>query len=179
MKNDKLSKEILEKALGFHLKGEIVDKKKGTYGIVFIVNQGESVHPRYVAYKTIETLEEFEEDKLENFVREARQWFRVKGHSLILTPFYITYFRSLPLICMPFCEMDLQTYLEKQEKLELIETLVFAAQILKGLMFAKSRDIEAHQDLKPGNILLDDLSEKFVGFPPKDVHPSISLSCIY
>uniref|UniRef100_A0A7C5YUF8 Protein kinase domain-containing protein n=1 Tax=candidate division CPR3 bacterium TaxID=2268181 RepID=A0A7C5YUF8_UNCC3 len=172
MKKEEHNKEILEAALGFHLKGKIVDKKKGTYGIVYIVEQ-EAV-PKYVAYKTIETPEkEIDKEKLKNFVREARQWFKAKGHPLILTPFFITYFRNLPLICMPFCEMDLQTYLEKQKKLKTLEALVFSAQILKALIFARGRGIESHQDLKPGNILLEDLSKKFVDFPSKDVHPSI------
>jgi len=172
MRNGKFAKEKIENVLlSFDLKGEIVDKKKGTYGIVFIVDHGESVYPRYIAYKTID--EQFKEKKLKEFVREARVWFKVKDHALTLTPFYIKYFKNFPLICMPFCEMDLQNYLEKHGRLKPIEALVFVAQILKGLAFAKTRGIEAHQDLKPRNILLEDLSKKFVDYPPKDADPAI------
>lgn len=171
MKNNRFNE--MEEILSLWLKGKIIDKKEGANGVVFVVDNGEGVIPRYVAYKTIKAFDKIEEDKLKNFVREAKQWFKVKGHELILTPFYITQFKNLPLICMPYCEMDLQTYLEKHGKLETVEALVFVAQILKGLIFAKNRGIEAHQDLKPKNILLEDLSKKFAGFPPRDVYMPI------
>jgi serine/threonine protein kinase len=172
MEKEDYDKKISEIILGFHLKGKILEKKKGTYGTIFKVEQeGE---PKYVAYKTIEIPEkEIDEEKLKNFVREAKQWFKVKGHPLILTPFFIIYFRNLPLISMPFCEMDLRTYLEEQEKLETLEALVFAAHILKALIYAKGRGIDSHQDLKPENILLEDLSKKFAGFLPENAHSSI------
>lgn len=172
MENKCLNKEGIEKMiLRVLLRGEIVDRKKGTYGIVYIVDQGEGVYPRYVAYKTID--EEYEKRKLEDFVREAKIWFKVKGHPLVLTPFFIRYFKTHPLICMPFCEVDLQTYLEKKGTLKPVETLVFTAQILKGLSFAQNRGIDAHQDLKPRNILLENLRKKFDGWPPEDVDSSI------
>jgi serine/threonine protein kinase len=160
---------IKDSILNLCLKGKIIEKKQGTYGVVFIVEQ--EALPRYVAYKTIQPtiLEQIDENKLKNFIREMKQWFKVKGHPLILTPYFITFVRKLPLVCMPFCEMDLYTYLERHGKLSAIESLIIAAQILKGLMFSKSNGIEAHQDLKPKNILLEDLSKKFVDFPPKDM----------
>lgn len=160
--------EIKNDLLGFFLKGKVIDKKKGTFGSVYIVQQQGS--PKYVAYKTIEKeLEKVENTQLEKFIHEIRQWFKVRGHPLILTPHYVTLYRGMPLICMPFCEMDLYTYLEKHGKLDVIEALVIVAQILKGLIFARSKGIEAHQDLKLQNVLLEDLSGKFVGFPPKDL----------
>lgn len=164
----KFSDDYIERlVLSLHLEGEIVDKKRGTYGTVYIVKK--ESFPRYVAYKTIQPdiLAQIDETKLERFIREMKQWFRVKSHPLILTPFYVTFVKRLPLVCMRFCEIDLGTYLEKQGKLSVIEGLVITAQILKALMFCKSKGIEAHQDLKPANILLEDLSNKFTGFPPE------------
>jgi serine/threonine protein kinase len=176
MENRKfISEKIKKTILGFHLKGKIIDEKEGTYGVVYIVDQGEKFSPRYIAYKTIKkTLEEkIEENKLKNFAREARIWFRAKGHALILTPFYITHFEEIPLICMPFCDKDLESYLRAKERLNYTETLVFTTQVLKALTFAEDRGIMAHQDLKPSNILLEDLSKKFKDFPPSNVHESI------
>lgn len=167
---------ILERELSFLLKGKIVDKKRGKYGVVLIVDQGEHVCPRYIAYKTID--EQIPESKQKNFERELRQWFVASGNVLILTPLYIRFFAGHPLVCMPFCEMDLQTYLEKKKVLGSIQALVFAAQILKGLIAAKNNGIEAHQDLKPRNVLLEDFLRRggltllnHFGTPAKDLGP--------
>jgi serine/threonine protein kinase len=151
--------------------GEVVAEKKGTYGVVYIVDFGEFTYPRMIAYKTFKPEHRrLSENQLDNFVREAWKWFQVKGHGLILTPFYIRHAAGVPLICMPFCGMDLQDYMEQRGTLDLVETLVLVAQILKALLFAEGRGIKAHQDLKPANILLEDLGAKFVGFPPEHVH---------
>jgi len=165
----KASAAWIEDLIGHHLKGEIIDKKQGTYGIVYIVKK--ESFPQYIAYKTIQAdiLQQVDEIKLENFVREIKQWFRVKSHPLILRPFYITFVKGLPFVCMPFCETDLQTYLEKRGKLSVVEALIITAQILKALMFCKNNGIEAHQDLKPTNVLLEDLSNKFEDFPSEDM----------
>ncbi|MDI6847010.1 MAG: hypothetical protein QMD23_02620 [Candidatus Bathyarchaeia archaeon] len=80
MKNGELFDERTKRiVLGLHLGGEIIDKKEGTYGTVFIVDQGESVVPRHVAYKTVRETEKVEDNKLKDFVRELKQWFKVKG----------------------------------------------------------------------------------------------------
>ncbi len=161
--------KIDEILLGFSLRGEIVEKKEGTLGIVYIVRQ--QGMPEYVAYKTIkdEALKGIEKDKIRKFVHEMRQWFKVKGHPLILSPHYITLYKRRPLICMPFCELDLRTYLEKRQKLDITESLILIAQLLKALTYAKKVGIESHQDLKPENILLKDLREKFADFPPRNM----------
>jgi serine/threonine protein kinase len=161
--------KIKDDLLSFFLLGKIIDQKKGTFGIVYIVEQ-EGL-PKYVAYKTVneKIMKEIEKTQLEKFIHEIRQWFKVRGHPLVLTPHYITIYKGIPLICMPFCEMDLRTYLEKREKLDFVESLVIVAQILNGLIFAQRNGIEAHQDLKPENVLLEDLSGKFFDFPPKDL----------
>jgi len=62
--------------------------------------------------------------------------------------------------------MDLQAHHKQEGNLDLVSVLVIAAQILKGLIHAKNFGIEAHQDLKPTNILLQDLSEKYANYPP-------------
>lgn len=172
MENKELNKEAIKrKILGLCLKGEIVDEQKGTKGIVYKVDLGQNAFPRYIAYKTLETLEEkIEEAKLKEFIHEAKIWFKAKSHPLIVTPLYITYFENIPLICMPFCDKDLKSYLCEKGKFDPIEALVYTAQILKALIFCESKGLEAHQDLKPGNVLLENLSKKFRGYPPPGVH---------
>lgn len=172
MENGDLNREKIKKTiLEFHLKGTIIDEKEGNSGIVYIVDKGENAVSPYIAYKTAKI--KVNKFKLKNFIREARIWFKAKGHALILTPFYITHFEDLPLICMPFCDTDLEAYLKEKGKLSLIETLVFTTQILKALIYAESKGITAHQDLKPANILLEDISKKFIGFSSLNVHESM------
>lgn len=151
------------------LKGKIIDKREGTIGIVYIVKQRGS--PEYIAYKTIkkEYLKNIEKIRLEKFIHEIRKWFKVRGHPLIITPHYVMLYEGMPLISMPFCELSLYEYLEKRKKLDVVESLIIIAQILKGLIYARSKGIEAHQDLKTQNVLLEDLSRKFVDFPPNDL----------
>ena len=161
--------EIEKIMLSIHLKGEIIGIKRGTYGAVYIVDQ--QAYPKYIAYKT--TKDEYDKNKLDAFIREIRVWFNVKGHPLILTPFYITNIGNRPLICMPFCEKTLRDYLNDRGSLKPVEALVIVSQILKGLIFARSKGIESHQDLKPENILLQDQSKKFVEWPPQNVDRSL------
>lgn len=54
--------------LSFHLKGDIVEKKKGTYGVVYIVKQ--NTIPQYVAYKT--TKEEHDAEKIKCFYQGSK-----------------------------------------------------------------------------------------------------------
>ncbi len=160
--------------LSIGLGGKIVKEIPGTKGIIYVVHMGAHTYPHHIAFKTIMIKEShIEEKQLNNFVREASKWFKLKGYSLIITPFYITVIDNIPFICMPYCEKDLKSYLEEKAYLDHIEMMVFAAQILKALIFAEERGIVAHQDLKPANVLLEDLSIKFPGFPPPDVHKSL------
>ena len=116
--------------------------------------------PKYIAYKT--TVETITGKGIEGFIREARRMFKASGHSLILTPYYITHVIERPLICMRYMKMSLRDYLHERKKLDLTESLVLIVQVVKGLLYLKERGISAHQDLKPENILLEDLS-KFYG----------------
>jgi len=56
-------------------------------------------------------------------------------------------------------EMSLREYLCKRGKLDEVEALSLGLQIAKGLLYLKSRGILAHQDLKPENVLLEDLNK--------------------
>jgi len=159
-----------EMILSSHIKGNIVEKKRGSYGVVYIVKRNgiQNAIPKYVACKT--TKDEYSSEKLNAFIRETKVWLKVRGYALILTPFYIINIKNRPLICMPYCEKTLRDYLNEHEKLSPIEALVIICQIIKGLLFAKNRGIEAHQDLKPENILLEDISKKFEDWLSKDVN---------
>lgn len=166
---------VTQKYLGYDItKGIVVETREGKKGIVLIVDNGEKVIPRFSAFKTIKIKDRHNDDKrISVFIKEAEKWHTISGYEYILPVLYIVQYKKRPLICMPYCDMDLRTYIEKRGQLDLIETLVFSTQILKALIYAKSKGINNHQDLKPENILLKDNSDKIYDFPPKGVHESV------
>ncbi|MED4046810.1 protein kinase, partial [Priestia aryabhattai] len=137
--------------------------------------QYENSQPKYVAYKVIKPPydKRINKRKMNEFIKESKKWFSVKGHPLIMTPLYIDFVDDLPTIAMPYCEMSLKDYIEKNNKFDVVESLIIVAQIIKGLIYLRENGIESHQDLKPANIMLKDLSKMFIDFPPQNVHPSL------
>lgn len=157
----------------FFLGGKVVEvKSTNKFFEVNIVKQ-DGTNPEFIAYKTIqsESTINIEKRKIESFTNEAKKWFSVKGHPLILSPLYIEFIDNLPVIAMQYCEANLSEYMASNEP-DVIESLIITAQILKGLIYLKENGLESHQDLKPANILLRDLSKIYSDFPPDNVHSS-------
>ena len=157
-------------------KGKILRTKKGRGGIIYIVERDS--HPKLVAYKTIQ---EFETNfslndpvDTERIDREVKNWVSFSGHPLIIRPHFIEIRKGFPLICMPYCKGDLTDFL--QEGLSLTGVVCLSMQVVKGMMAAKVRGMDHHQDVKLENLLYVDWSKKFRGFPPSDVDPSLSYS---
>lgn len=170
--------KLTVKYLGWNSKGYVVETRGGKKGLVLIVNIGSSTNPRYTAYKTLkdDVYSKLSDVRIEIFKKEIEKWFKISGYNYILSAKNIEYSdgkRRIPIIRMPFCEMDLRMFIKKRGKLDQIETIIFTLQILKGLIFAKNNGINSHQDLKPENILIRYIEEKFVDFPPEQVHESI------
>lgn len=57
--------------LSLHLKGKIICKRSGNSGTVYIVDHGENIYPRYLAYKTIKGT--FDPQKIQRFTRDIRK----------------------------------------------------------------------------------------------------------
>lgn len=147
--------------------GLVIETREGKKGIVLIVENLKSVEPKYIAFKTIKIKEDIiEKAKIDLFIQEAKNWYKVNGYMYILPALYIVRNKRLPLVCTPFCEYDLRNLLDKKNNLRINESLIFASQILKALIFAKQRGIRSHQDLKPENILIKDISNKYHDFDP-------------
>ncbi len=153
--------------LGFHLKGEIIEVKKGAYGIVYIVDHGKGVIPRYVAFKTINTQllqKSSSEEVFRQFFHEVQEWFKYGDYHWILHPFYIQSMKELPYVAMPFCATNLRNFINtcnRKSKNTISQILVLFIQISKGLLHAQQKGLVAHQDIKPENILLTDNSNSY------------------
>lgn len=160
---------LTEKYLGPYAKdGTVIEKYEGKKGIVLIVDNGKNISPRYIAFKTIKN--KYDKTRISIFIKEVKKWFGVSGYSLILPALYIVKYNNRPLICTPYCEMDLRQLIINKKKFNEIETIILISQILKALIFSKNRGIESHQDLKPENIMIRDLSKKYFDFPSKDLN---------
>lgn len=170
MDMDESLRTILELGL---FGGKIVDRREGRGGLIYIVEQ-ENCSPGRVAYKTVKEFENKPANRINGFIREARNWVDFSGHYSIVTPHFIKMYEGVPLVCMPYCDGDLRALIKL--KLDLISVINIGLQIVKGMMVANSRGMEHHQDIKPENILYSDLSLKFHGFPPSNVDPSARYS---
>ena len=155
----------------FVFRGKIVDTKRGRGGLIFIVQQAGSNSK--VAFKTVQEFEEQKLDNIERFNREAKNWFSISSHPMVITPFYIEKVNGFPLICMPYCEGDLRELIDSRPSLA--GTLILSIQIIKALLAAKARGMKYHQDIKPENILYQDLTNKFKGI----VEPDDDDACKY
>lgn len=145
-----------------NIKGKIIDTKSGASGAVYIVDNGENVIPRKVAFKSIR-VDKLDKNKKEYFLHECDLWFK-KSNSYLVKAFYPLIIDDLPFICMPYFESDLKSFMLQNDFTE-IEALVLATQISKALMEMQNIGIKYHQDFNPPNILLENLKEKSTGYP--------------
>ena len=154
-------KNYLEK---FVFRGEIIDTKRGRGGLIYLVKQNNSDHK--VAFKTVQEFESQQIENIERFNREAKNWFSISSHPMVIKPFYIENVNGFPLICMPYCDGDLRELID--ERPSLVGTVILSIQIIKSLLSAKARGMKYHQDIKPENILYKDLTKQFKGIIEPD-----------
>lgn len=156
--------------------------RTGHYGLVMIFNaeRGVSSSPRRVAVKTFRTDETvFERVKadqlLHNFNIEIRQWMRVPSHHNVLPALDLKFIpgfdkncnetESIPAVVMPYCNASLSDWLLQPAKYTSLDRCVAIGHLCNGLEWLRKFGIEGHGDLKPDNVLVSDLSERFEGIP--------------
>jgi len=161
--DDSTIKKILES----EFQGKIVNTYGSNSGKVFIVDQGENIYPRYIAYKSLKA---FNPDKIELFNKEIKKWFKSQN-SYLVKPFFIQTIMRDKYVCMPAFEGSLEELL--QNYFDLNTAYIYSLQIIKGVINLNYFGISHHQDLNPPNILFRDLSKYFKGFPCDKMHPSL------
>ncbi|MCC6005939.1 MAG: protein kinase [Thermofilum sp.] len=141
--------------------------RHGTGSIVLVFDtQG---FPKYVAFKTITLANLEDQGKLEVFLREIKRTLRAQGHPLIarVTGVIVVgvprgdYYAKFPVIVMRYYEQNLREYTLDKGVLGVDEALFIAIQVVKGLLYLREKGFLAHQDLKPENIFVKDISEEF------------------
>lgn len=138
---------------------------EGTLGLILIFHNPPETYPKRFAVKTVDPdrLSHKPTYKtLQRFCHELRHWIRYRHHPLILTPFFTAFVQKWPYVTMPYCESNLREYITLYDRTKNISEIVaLMVQLLEGICYASRRGLLAHQDLKPENVLLQDLREKF------------------
>lgn len=164
------SEQTLQAVVEAAFRGTVETTIDGASGRVFIMRNPPNTVPERYAVKTVlprATLRRPGDNAQIRFQREAEKWYRVRGHDLILTPFFVKIVDGWPFIAMPYCEHNLADIIAGtvNEAGTIPQRFALAVEISHALDYAYSQGLTAHQDLKPANILVRDLRTTF-SLPP-------------
>lgn len=174
-------KECLERrSPGYH----VIEERPGTYGVVFVLQSDRPQTPEKFCLKTLslQRMESQTDDKDTRalFEREINLWLSIPYHLNVLSGLGLEFapapkvfqnqLAELPLVRMKFCPQNLADWIENRDAIPNETDRLFAiAQVCNGLRWLYNHGIEGHGDVKPDNLLVDDLSESFPleeqGFP--------------
>ena len=144
----------------------------GKYGLVWFLTH-KSFPKTEFAVKTVKTEKELAsgQDIVQNLRREFRIWlelprtYNVLGANGIDVGTFWDGERKeeikLPFMRMPVAKGSLKDWIERPADYPEADRLLALAQALNGLQYLYDHDVEAHGDLKPDNLLYDDLRSTF------------------
>lgn len=162
----KVNEELMTNSLESLTDMSVVDIIYGTYGIIFVLSsvQG-NTHPRKLAVKTIDP-EQYGTKEISYLQREFSKWKRLPAHRNMVSAF--DHFKitgvhrgrnvHLPAIKMPYLDLTLETCIKEKILKSETEKKIILAYAINGLRHLYRHGIEGHGDLKPSNILIQDLS---------------------
>jgi serine/threonine protein kinase len=156
---------IPKSVLNLAFPGKIKSEFAGNSGKVYLVENNATV-PKYIAYKSCK---ELSEHSLELFKEEVLKWNSINSRYTVPI-YYIHLIYGEYYACMRACDGSLEDFLK--EEISEVAAFNYSLQIIKGLMDLNSSSIKHHQDFNPQNILFEDLSRNFVGFPPDNIDSS-------
>lgn len=156
---------IPKSVLNLAFQGKIINEFSGNSGKVYLVENNAAV-PKYIAYKSCK---ELSENSLDVFKEEVLKWNSINSRYTVPI-YYVHLICGEYYACMRACDGSLEDFLK--EKISEVAAFNYSLQIIKGLMDLNSSSIKHHQDFNPQNILFEDLSRKFVGFPPDHIDSS-------
>jgi serine/threonine protein kinase len=180
-------REWLERRFdGYSLEAE---PKKGTYGIVFfLTSKSPHICPRSFAVKTVDPekiAEGLKKNEDEVLRREFRMWLALPQSYNVLpalgfdiaTLSESTQNKSidLPVMRMPRMKGSLKEWITKPTPDQIPDRLIALSQALNGLQYLYDHGFQGHGDLKPDNLLYDDLRNRFLLDDqlrwPSTIHP--------
>lgn len=145
--------------------GELTDVKSGFCGDILVFDQGESHVPRYVCVKIPKKIDQHQK-AIDDFKEEIKFQMKMWYSPFVVMPFDVGWANEVPYACYRFWEGSLEDIL-RHEIIPEEEILSLLLYIAKGLEHCHSKGMIAHQDLKPGNIIIRDFnkSHRIIGEP--------------
>lgn len=166
---------------------KIESEISGTYGLIFVLTALHDIHPKSFAIKTIDPklLDPTKRDHLADLQREFRLWLELRQTYNVLPAIGFDIAEiydgdskrhyKIPMMRMPKMDGSLQDWIDKPSLIPLTDRLIALAQALNGLKYLYDHGLEGHGDLKPSNILYEDIAKRTilqntVGWPSQ-LHP--------
>ncbi len=144
--------------------GKIVEKFSTPYSYIYTLQSNYS-SDQYLIAKAPKIDSQLSDDEIKNrlirFLSEISHVHNVCHHSLIARFGRGEVIHGCPFIFSPKKHATLSDLIE-EPKLEEVDVLVIAIQIVSALEYCGAKGIFAHQDLKPDNIFIDFIHKKFV-----------------
>lgn len=140
------------------------DGKRGFSGEVVFLDNGEGVLPRLTAAKYPRHSKVLSPaERAQRFLREIKLQADAHYHPNVHWPFKLALVLGVPVAFFRRWEGDLSDYIE-EPTFDDVGRLALLIQLASGLAHCHARNL-VHQDLKPENIFVRDLSAQFEGLP--------------
>ncbi|MBI4002798.1 MAG: protein kinase, partial [Nitrospira defluvii] len=163
--NPNVNQAQVQEALEVRLKGTFEREIPGTLGRIYVFKYPPSTIPERIAVKTIDPARIKDSTSISavgRLAHEVKHWIAYRHSPFIIAPLFTEFIYGWPYIAMPYCERTLREYIDGiVPKNGLPEALALMVQVICGLEYARERGLTAHQDLKPENVLLQDLPKRF------------------
>lgn len=170
---------------GYAVEGEPVH---GTYGLIWFLTakSGNPVVPETFAVKTVvpeKITQGSTLDEVKFLRREFRIWLALPSTYNVLPAFGFDFAYlsdgsasiNLPVMRMPRMDGSLQEWVSKPSPAQVVDRLLALSQALNGLQSLYDHGFEGHGDLKPSNLLYENLRTKFQLYEraswPSVLHP--------
>ena len=164
-----LPAEIRSDLLAFHARAHAPsDESRGFSGEIVFLDNGEGVYPRLTAAKYPRwRSNRTAADRATWFLRELKFQAAAYYHPNVHWPFDVVLILGVPIAYFRRWEGDLSNFIEV-ETLGDLGRLSLMIQLAAGLAHCHSRGL-VHQDLKPENVFVRDLSASFRNLPQTDL----------
>lgn len=158
---------ILEATLGN--RGKCVSVSSGMCGEIYIFDQGENTHPRYVCAKLPKLLANSStEETNSRFINELRIQLSFYHHMFVNWAFDFSRVMDTPVALFRYWGSDLEKKIQDVGA-STIEKLSIMVYVCCGLEHCYKNGLVSHQDLKPANIFLRRIKDQFTGLPDTDI----------